>query len=102
MHTLGRSSTSAYTWSARNCSRFPFRVAVGIRFRGLRIVSFTLKVESVMSEWVAASCCTKVKPLEGQCELIAQWTLVLHQIGEGGQCQGSFKLGPRVEGTGVL
>jgi hypothetical protein len=68
----------------------------------LHNAQFALEVESVMSEWVAASCCTKVKLLEGQCELIAQWTLVLHQIGEGGQCQGSFKLGPSVEGTGVL
>ena len=42
----------------------------------LHNAQFALEVESVMSEWVAASCCTKVKPLEGQCELIAQWTLV--------------------------
>jgi hypothetical protein len=96
LHTLGRSSTSAYTWSARNCSRFPFRVAVGIRFRGLRIVSFALKVESVMSEWVAASCCTKVKPSEGQCELIAQWTLV--HLAKADSARDPSSSGPGLEG----
>jgi hypothetical protein len=62
----------------------------------LHNAQFALEVESVMSEWVAVSCCTKVKLLEGQCELIAQWTLV--HLAKADSARDPSSSGPGLEG----